>query len=711
MNRCGLSVRLGVGSPVLFDGDVVVVVELAGARVTIRNERTGQFVVVGLGQLVAGCRPVEARPAGPLPVLGSVLAALTPPQQPEVSERAGHVREVLTGYRAGHAEAAEPGEPRAAFAATVPLRERYAAKAGELGVTVRTVQRWAADYRRDGEAGLVDARAVRGIGSRVDPRWEAALRQVLSEKVYDSTPTRGAVLARTNEVVEDAHGAGVVPVPSPATAYRRLAEIAKGTNAVQGSAKGRRSIAERPQGLYGRLHATRPGEYVVLDTQDLDVFAMEEVTCRWVGVQLTAAQDLATRCIVGLRCTPVSTKSIDVAGVLYQAVVPHEAPAHWPAQACWPYLGLPEQVGFSEMPRSRAPVCAPETLVIDHGRVFLSAHVMSVCARLGISVQPAQPYKPTDKPTIERFFKTLREGLIQHLPAYKGPDVYSRGHRVEDGAFLFVHELEDLIREWIATVYHRSKHDGLTVPEFPHLPISPIEAFEIGVARAGTVRIPATPELVYDFLPVAARTIQHYGVEINGLRYNGPALDRYRNQPSPHGGTFGGKWPLRFNPDDVRTVYFHDPADDSWHRLAWEHESRLDGPFSAEAAAYARRLAAGRTDVDPTAALRDLLARWQDGVVAEGRAERRMAVRLAAEYAAVPIPAADPDLSDTSQRPELTVVADATGDADDGDAKAATEVAGDDDPFDIEARLDDYGVFGGSEPGGGFYADAFEVIS
>ena len=95
----------------------------------------------------------------------------------------------------------------------------------------------------------------------------------------------------------------------------------------------------------------------------------------------------------------------------------------------------------------------PETLVIDHGKAFLSAHVISVCTRLGISIQPAQPKKPTDKPTCERFFKTLREGLIQHLPAYKGPDIYSRGEHVEDAAFLFTHELEDVITEWVALVF------------------------------------------------------------------------------------------------------------------------------------------------------------------------------------------------------------------------------------------------------------------
>lgn len=44
--------------------------------------------------------------------------------------------------------------------------------------------------------------------------------------------------------------------------------------------------------------------------------------------------------------------------------------------------------------------------------------MIGVCARLGITIQ----HKPTDKPTVERFFRTLREALLQHLPAYKGPD-------------------------------------------------------------------------------------------------------------------------------------------------------------------------------------------------------------------------------------------------------------------------------------------------
>jgi len=40
-------------------------------------------------------------------------------------------------------------------------------------------------------------------------------------------------------------------------------------------------------------------------------------------------------------------------------------------------------------------------------------------AQLGISVQPARPYTPTDKAPVERFFRALREDLLQTLPVTK----------------------------------------------------------------------------------------------------------------------------------------------------------------------------------------------------------------------------------------------------------------------------------------------------
>lgn len=624
----GQCVNVVVGATVLFDGDPVCIVEFDGRSVTVQAAE-GSYRRVGLGEFVSRVRGQESTGIDGDPGLG--LSGLSSTERDRAAERAAHVREVLTGYRAGHAGSAQLGEPRESFAEVVALKDRYAAKAAELSVTARTVESWVAAYRRGGEAALADGRKRRGLRTSVDPRWDAAVRAELAAGVAESTPTRSALLMRVTDRLEREHGPGVVALPSNATAYRRLGVLSKGTNAVSGSAKARRSIAARPGGVYGRLRATRPGEYLILDTQDLDVFVMEPVTCRWVRAQLTVAQDLFDRQIVGLTVTAVSTKAVDVAGVLFEAVTGRGGGL----RLADPH-GVPERVVFSETDPGRDGAigwCPPETLVVDHGRAFLSAHVIGACARLGISIQPAQPRKPTDKPTVERFFRTLREGLIQHLPAYLGPDVHSRGVGLAEEAFLFLHELEGAIRDWVVTVYHRSDHDGLAVAEWPTLSLCPNEMFALGVAKAGLLRMPVAPELAFAFLRVAWRTIQHYGVEIDGLRYNGPALNAHRNRPSPYGGVAAGKWPIRVNDDDVRAVFFQEPSDGSWHRLEWEHAPMLGTPFSADAAKYARTLAIrAEQPLEPGEALRALLERWSAGEV-NARRERRMAARLNAERA------------------------------------------------------------------------------
>ena len=115
---------------------------------------------------------------------------------------------------------------------------------------------------------------------------------------------------------------------------------------------------------------------------------MEEVTGRWVGAQLTIAQDLMTRGICGLRVTPVSTKAVDVAGVLFETVaapiVAQDAklpgsPARRPLAL---YHGVPEHLVFSEDAPESASTrwsCPPETIVVDHGKVYLSEHVIAAC--------------------------------------------------------------------------------------------------------------------------------------------------------------------------------------------------------------------------------------------------------------------------------------------------------------------------------------------
>src|SRR6266851_1383522 len=64
------------------------------------------------------------------------------------------------------------------------------------------------------------------------------------------------------------------------------------------------------------------------------------------------------------------------------------------------------------------PVIIPDTVVIDHGRVFLSEVFLRAAGTLGISVQPAHQLTPTDKATIERTFLSINTLFCQHVAGY-----------------------------------------------------------------------------------------------------------------------------------------------------------------------------------------------------------------------------------------------------------------------------------------------------
>lgn len=697
------TVTVAAGTRLAHDGELWTVVAMEAGCVVLAGPRGARKRVVTATLLAdPSTKVIGGSESAPEP-MGSILDDLTDAERTQLSERLGHVREVLTGYRSGSAELAEPDEPRPGCDPSVALMDRYRAKAAELGVGSRTVERWAAVLREVGPVGLIDSRSVRPADplSGVDARWLEMCRVVLSEHVEASRPTKQLLLDRMAARLEAEHGPGVVPAPGPKKARAVLSELSRGTNAFIGATKQKRSIANRPSGVYGRLRATRPGEYLLLDTTPLDVFAMEPLTLRWVRLELTIAMDLFSRSICGLRLSPMSTKAVDAAVVLFETLAPDSV--RTTGSGLLPYGGLPEVVVvdaeracIANAPGAGGsdglPGVAAETLVVDHGKIYLSEHLLAVCERLGISVQPARPLTPTDKAACERFFRTLGEGLLVALPGYKGPDVYSRGADPEGCAYFFIDELERIIREWTATIYHRRPHEGLVEPGAPGVELSPAEMFEAGLARAGRLRVPSHPGLVYDFLPTAWRTIQHYGVEIHGLRYNGPALTPYRNRTSPHTGLHSGKWPIRYDPDDISRVYFCDPADNVWHTLVWEHAADIDVPFSAETLAYAKRLAlASGRHVDERRALAELLERFGAGLV-RNPVERRLALR-ASEQREARLAAAtgSSEIAEVVALPAVAAVTEQMG------------LVGDDDrPED----LDDDPEVSDEE----FYADAFRVI-
>jgi transposase InsO family protein len=620
-----------------------------------------------------------------------ILDSLNAAQIRETRRRAAHIREVLTGYQSGSAEMPLPGEPRSQFDPALPLSQRYASKAIELGLSDRHLQRWVQAYREHGEAGLASAR-WQGC-DRVDPRWLETTLQIMVEHTNESKPSKAAIILQTSKRLEVCLGRGVVPEPSRATAYRELAWLDKQHRTFGGTTKRNRDIAGRAKRPYRKLRPTRPGEYLILDTTALDVFALDPRTLRWVRVELTVAMDWYTRCVVAARMTPVSTKAVDAAAVMYHAMRPMPAGEGWPTYALWPEHGMPREVLIDPDQLDRTgkaasgPAVNPETIITDHGKIYVSEHLNSVCQRLGISIQPARIRQGSDKGPLERFFNTVREGLLQYLPGYKGPDVNARGLNVEAHACLYIDKLERIFRDWVATVYHHRKHDGLIDPGLPSARLTPAEMFSQGIARAGYIEVPRDPYLAYEFLKVEPRTIQHFGVQRDRLKYGGAILTKLAAMRSPYRGRFEGKWPIHVDPDDVSRVYIRDPETREWHELEWELATDYPMAFSDEALKYTRRQVLRRDGaVDFTSALDEMLTRWNIhlGQTVE---ERRMALRTAREDFALS-KQVQTDAESVAALPSVAQAVAATAAPADGGPSESRERESGDDDIDTEIEED-----------------------
>jgi putative transposase len=467
------------GDWVSFDGGEHQVLAFVGTSVRLRAQDGGEQVV-----LASGGDPVPAVESfGLLDSLpGEVLAAA------RAWER--HVVEVETGL----APDPEPGtEPRPGYDPQArTLAQRTEAKAAELGIGVRTVNRMRAQYAHQGLWGLVDRRAVRAqeATGRADARLVAVARQVIEAETHASTGTRGRLIRRVTKAVEDAYGPGVVPLPGRTTFYKLIDTLAAGLHTF-GSAVTRRQSANRPERPFTPTFAARPGEQVQIDSTPIDVMVLLESGMP-VRADLTIAVDVATRSVCAAVLRPVGTKAVDAALLLARMLVPEPMRPGWAAvlrmsASRLPHARLLDIDARMELAAAR-PVIVPDTIVIDGGRVFVSDTFIRACARLGVSVQDCRPGTPTDKAIVEATFAAINTLFCQHVAGYTGSSTQLRGDRVAAEAAWTLPDLQDLLDEWLLCGWQCRPHDALRDPYFPRKVLSPTTSTPRWSPPPGTCR-------------------------------------------------------------------------------------------------------------------------------------------------------------------------------------------------------------------------------
>jgi hypothetical protein len=344
-------------------------------------------------------------------------------------------------------------------------------------------------------------------------------------------------------------------------------------------------------------------------------------------VELTGLVDQATRTLAAAVLRP-STKAVDASLLLARALTPEPMRPGWADALRLTRSVLPVQSLTSIDARlehaAGRPVIVPETIVCDHGKAYLSATFRSACRSLGISLAPAHPDTPTDKPVIERTLGSVSTLFAQYVAGYVGRSTEHRGKNAEQAAVWSMAELQALLDEWIVAVWQNRPHEGLRDPLSPDKALTPNERYAALVAVAGYVPVPLGPRDYIELLPATWRVINSYGIKIARRTYDSAALNPYRRQSS--GVTARrGLWEIRYDPYDISRIWVRNHHDQGFLEATWTHLRTAPAPFGELTWSHARQILASRgsdpvTEAEIAAAAADLLDRAGDGPGPSGQA-------------------------------------------------------------------------------------------
>ncbi|MGF1723344.1 DNA-binding protein [Photobacterium nomapromontoriensis] len=170
----------------------------------------------------------------------------------------------------------------------------------------------------------------------------------------------------------------------------------------------------------------------------------------------------------------------------------------------------------------------------DNGSDYVSKRVTAIFDMLNIEQSRANAFSGWEKPFIERFFRTLSQGLFELLPGYIGHSVTERqqikavktfAKRIGEGKkkaeqeaielALEPAELEEIMNDWLEHRYHQLKHSKLKGN-------SPYQQYVESGYRPRKVKEVHSLDYLLNFAGEA--TVIRGGVSTGGIRYTAPEL-------------------------------------------------------------------------------------------------------------------------------------------------------------------------------------------
>lgn len=405
-----------------------------------------------------------------------------------------------------------------------------------------TIYRWVRVFivaERDSRA-LIDKHYLKGgSGTRLHPKVceivsEAIDEIYLNEGRNHASEVVSGVLHRITLHNEKTACTEKLEMPSRATIYRAINELDKYDVAL---ARYGKRIAD--VGFRISMQGVRPKrilERVEIDHTPFDLFVVDALTNLPLGrPTVTVAIDAYSKMIVGFHIGFDGTSIESVFACLRNAILPkaYVREAYPEIENDWPCYGT---MG---------------TLVCDNGLEFHSPELERVAFELWTEILFCPKKKPYYKGSIERFLKTLNYQFSLAIPGRSFAKYFQRqDYDPLKDAVVSLQELNRLLHKWIIDVYAKSLHRGINAQPYQRW---------IESAAKNQPRLPPNHDR-FDvcFRRSIERTLFHYGIELNNIRYNDTSLQLLRMK---HGEKFTAQ--IRYDVNDVSYIHVLDPSDNN----------------------------------------------------------------------------------------------------------------------------------------------------
>jgi putative transposase len=282
----------------------------------------------------------------------------------------------------------ERGELRAALRALAKVRFRMPGARFTRCIAPSTLERWVYLYRAGGLVALKPRlRSDRGRGRDLTPEQRTLLLDIRREHPTASVP----LILRT--LVLDGR------LPKDAVSATTVARLFRDAGLPRGV---------RPEGHTRlRWQAEHPG---ALFHGDVCHGAALHIGGTTRPLRIHALMDDASRYVVALEAHHTEREA-DMLGL---------------------FLGTLRRVG------------APDGLYLDNGSTYRGEALRIGCERLGVTLIHAKPYDAPARGKMERFWRTLREGCLDHL-----------------GTMTSLHDVQARLLAFLDEHYHKTPHGGL----------------------------------------------------------------------------------------------------------------------------------------------------------------------------------------------------------------------------------------------------------